>query len=796
MDRSTRLQKSGINTSFGEGFVPLSTVVSMIDFNTTQANLPGNHGDMEDRLVNFAKHLGLPNGLPGYMIAAWPVPKDIDVIGAFKRAVNENESNLMSVVRQLKLESLRGTYRQMLASTRRDTAYEGMLALSALGIEERDYNGFVNQVFHDNEHIGYAAYGFLAGAGMHERLLDSNTKITEKIDNDDVFAAMVEFSTSGQVDFLDTFVHVDDWQKKVALGYYLAGQMKTKASLPALTYIMQMIQGESDSDALASLSWALGQGVKSSGLDGAAHVLEYARDNMQDQDRICFVLNAAYRYTPTEEELPALLEILDGITTDDSDRQRAAARVREAYTKDYKAYSWLFRGGYGRGIDFFEPELETSVPETVGNMLLPHKADADGILNTISYLSNFNHKPTLLAGVLSSFLYGHADALGLFSKMLEEKNDKDFQKGMSTALLLTELEHSTSPLYLRCCLGADVGGPIPEEPGLLGEMLAYYDQWRMKEAVVGLIRLGSEQLRTEAASYLNSLLQFNDNSDNRNNLFKIGVIADNKKNTASSTPVMWMLSAGFKFDQAQLEAQVGQANDAELATLSQQVCACMQQMDEREVLLSMSRSEGLWDRLDLESVQGLVKSMIFKSSWVPKESGCILAASVGARVLDGDLGMTIGQQLLKLVNDDDNDVEREAKRACAILNLEFVEVNPEVLRQRLIHGTENYDFWVGKLWEFMADGSRSEVHGLARVNALWTNLDPEEVATKWLELSHSSGWVQRETMAILMASSGASMLSSLQADDVRSRIVEMTGDSDSDVEREAKLACDSHAISY
>ena len=96
----------------------------------------------------------------------------------------------------------------------------------------------------------------------------------------------------------------------------------------------------------------------------------------------------------------------------------------------------------------------------------------------------------------------------------------------------------------------------------------------------------------------------------------------------------------------------------------------------------------------------------------------------------------------------------------------------------------------------MADGSRNEVHGLARVNALWTNLDPEQVATKWLELSHSSGWVQRETMAILMASSGTIMLSSLQADDVRTRIVEMTADSDSDVEREAKLACDSHAIVY
>ena len=100
---------------------------------------------------------------------------------------------------------------------------------------------------------------------------------------------------------------------------------------------------------------------------------------------------------------------------------------------------------------------------------------------------------------------------------------------------------------------------------------------------------------------------FRDNDDYRQNLFKIGVIADNKKSfAADSTPVMWMLSAGFKFDQGMLEAQVEQASDEDLAKLSQQVCACMSQMDERDVLMAMARSEGMWSRLDLVPVKGLV----------------------------------------------------------------------------------------------------------------------------------------------------------------------------------------------
>ena len=130
------------------------------------------------------------------------------------------------------------------------------------------------------------------------------------------------------------------------------------------------------------------------------------------------------------------------------------------------------------------------------------------------------------------------------------------------------------------------------------------------------------------------------------------------------------------------------------------------------------------------------------------------------------------------------------------MNIEFVLINAETIRQNLIHGTDDYDAWVNHLWEFMGSGDRQELLSLARVPALWECLDTEKVADQWLKTANESSWVKREFAAVLLATSGADILTSTVASDISNRIIEMTSDSDSDVQREAKLACDNHAISY
>ena len=78
-------------------------------------------------------------------------------------------------------------------------------------------------------------------------------------------------------------------------------------------------------------------------------------------------------------------------------------------------------------------------------------------------------------------------------------------------------------MLLRCYLGAEAGGPIPEEDGVLGELLAYYDQWKLKETATHLLCNGSSELRRLAAHYFHNKLKFNDNDDMAKALFRTGI---------------------------------------------------------------------------------------------------------------------------------------------------------------------------------------------------------------------------------------------------------------------------------
>ncbi len=736
--------------------------------------------------------MGLPQGLPAEVLISWPVPADLDIMPALKLAALDDDYEMASFVRQCNSPELRSSYRKLMSSSRDNCSYEGMLALSILGLEDRDYSGFASRVFGDTDHLKYAAFAFLAEAGMHEKLLNTDNRITDLLDSDEYLAAMVDFSTTGNVDSVETLTQCDDWQTNDAIAYFLRGQMKTHASLPVLGYILEKMNNETDNDVLTSYSWALGQCVKNLGVDGAVQVLEFCRDNMDGNDKSCFVLNAVLRYHPESGETLEMISILEELSAEDADIKKAVGRVTDFWNQQYAANNWL-SSGYGREIDFYEKD--SVVPAEVSGMLLPHKGTNNSLLQTISYLSQFSHDGAIVSAVLSSFLHEHPSALGLFNKLLTEKNDSDLRKGIAISMLFTEQVHSMSPLMLRCYLGSDVGGPVPEGPGTLGEMLSYYNQWGLKESVVGLMRLGSLELRTQVASFLNTQLMFNDTDDDRNNIFKMGLIFQGKTPMPTS-PVLWSMSAGFDFDASTLELQFSSAADSEKEALANHLCISIANGDDRDSMKSLAKIGSLWGLMDIDKTQPIVQNMIDQSGWIQKEVGCILATNIGSKVLEGDRGAKIKDRILDLVNDSDSDVEREAKNACAELNIQFVLVNAETIRQNLINGTEDYELWVERLWEMMFNGDRQDILGLARMNALWDCLDTEEVSKKWLELANNSSWVQKEASSILLASSGTNILSSGVASEVHARIIELTSDNDSDVQREAKLACDSHSIEY
>ena len=66
----------------------------------------------------------------------------------------------------------------------------------------------------------------------------------------------------------------------------------------------------------------------------------------------------------------------------------------------------------------------------------------------------------------------------------------------------------------------------------------------------------------------------------------------------------------------------------------------------------------------------------------------------------------------------------------------------------------------------------------------------------WMELASHSGWVQREAAGPIAASFGADLLTGDQAGEIHDKLVSLVADSDNDVRREAKVACDTLGIEY
>ena len=121
-----------------------------------------------------------------------------------------------------------------------------------------------------------------------------------------------------------------------------------------------------------------------------------------------------------------------------------------------------------------------------------------------------------------------------------------------------------------------------------------------------------------------------------------------------------------------------------------------------------------------------------------------------------------------------------------MLNLKVIILNAESICEGVL--SDEPEEWVQRLYKFIKDeDDRSEILQLCRSANLWAALDQEELAEFWLEIS-KGGWVMREAAAVI-AINHANLLTTSAAERIGNRLVELSSDSDSDVEREAKTAC-------
>lgn len=85
---------------------------------------------------------------------------------------------------------------------------------------------------------------------------------------------------------------------------------------------------------------------------------------------------------------------------------------------------------------------------------------------------------------------------------------------------------------------------------------------------------------------------------------------------------------------------------------------------------------------------------------------------------------------------------------------------------------------------------RDEMKSISRLVGASMTLNPDELANVFLAMANNDTWVSKEVSCVLVQHVGLRLLESTNVDNIEEKLIMLTADSDSDVVREAKKACD------
>ena len=768
---------------------PISKVFSVRSIFTTKALRPGEFGNIESRLRSIYQAQGMLGEGASSLMCAAHVSAEIKPEEVLINAVENDADEALAMLRAERSESSRSTFQSAVGNSNDYECFEAAFGLCALGVTEADKLHLLGALNSQTDLDRKAAViTALFQGGLLPDLIASGD-LEEAMENAPLLEQLAELFDSGDPSSLIELAQSGDlsWQKRVCLHYILGLLAERFASMEYLAALLEIFDSEDDSDAQVMLTYATGQVVRRVGLAAAQRVLHNAIHSCSTGSRKqCLLINAIYRAELSAEEAETMIEEINAVTEEDSDTRRSLGRALDVFRGECDVVNWLFTGGYGRGIDLYDPFYSDRgfIPEGLWSIFnAPSRSGMRLWLKAVSKISISREFSALTGAVM---LDQYPDVVPAVEHLVRKNQGSDNTRaGLAAALLCSPHPNILSPLFLRCLLNENhTGGPIIESPEIIGELIYHSQQSETQLVARELMRSLSPEGRAVCVGLIRAQLNHNDPDEELSKLlFSLGA-SHTPQGAATKMSVELKIAVGDKVSAPELAELLRQSPEEEREELASLLISALDDSD-RQSSLRLAKNSQLWSAVPMPAAQSHILALS-RGGWVAREVACVFAGTLGAEVLTGALGSAVSDTIQRLCNDSDSDVTREAQRAATLLNLKVLIINEENIKAGLT--SDDAAEWTQRLYEFLkAEDDRSEILSLCRSAEVWTGLDQDELSAFWLELSRG-GWIAREAAAVI-AINHPGLLVSSQAQEISSRLLELSRDDDSDVEREAKTAC-------
>jgi hypothetical protein len=279
----------------------------------------------------------------------------------------------------------------------------------------------------------------------------------------------------------------------------------------------------------------------------------------------------------------------------------------------------------------------------------------------------------------NDLIYYLASSLGKFypeslpfleRKSSDKKTNGTIRSACAAAVLLCPVASSLHPVVIRCLMSSELGGPVENTPENIGLLLALLDDGDVCEAAADLLRSTPVEIREMVRSFCDYKTQFDSPSNGVKKAgLTVGGVPKNYQEASRFNAAMEAHPVLGLFFKESLSSSTIHTLLNDPATAHQVVPPLLFANEDQDKMRLAAKMIGESPVFTAEHVVEYFGVLSKHNSWVNRAVAGVLLQNSGKKVLASEKSDFLVKKLIELTRDGDNDVKREAVKACAVLGV-------------------------------------------------------------------------------------------------------------------------------